>query len=214
MPKYALAQRRAANAGRGWSSALVPSKSPPCATALDPETVLNVAAILVTCYPTEHFMQPKTLTPSQRRRLNTCLRQGSDVRLRQRAEAVLAACEGVPVGAVAQRCGVSRQSIYKWIEQATRSYVGKRAAARRGRPTVWDSAMLELVRAALDTSPVSHGLTGDVWNATLLQQYLERAIGKRLSRHTVRQGLRKAGFVWRRTRFVPAMQARWATKPR
>ena len=159
-------------------------------------------------------MRPQTLTPSQRRRLKAHLREDCDARRKLQAEAVLAACEGEGVGAVARRCGVSRQSVYKWIDQLTRKPDRKRIAVRRGRPTVWTPAMLELVRDALAQPPESQGLTGAAWSASLVQQYLERVAGKRLSRHTVRQGLNKAGYVWRRTCFVPAAQARLVGKPR
>ncbi len=155
-------------------------------------------------------MRDFTLTASQRSRLAEQFHAIKDERVRQRIRAVLQASHGRPISKIAKECQVSRQSVYNWIEHYTRERSPKSLLDRKrpGRPTVWTQEMLELVRKAMNQSPEAVGIAGKHWRTPQVRQYLEKITGRRLSRHTVRQGMNKAGFVWKRTRFVPVAKGK------
>src|SRR4051794_25383317 len=81
-------------------------------------------------------MSEMKLAAGKRRRLRDQLRHTSDARQFRRLLAVLECDRGEPVSSVAELLGVSRQSVYNWIERAYRQ---DRAddfhdAPRAGRP--------------------------------------------------------------------------------
>lgn len=143
------------------------------------------------------------LTAAQRRRLRDELRATDDVSYYRRLLAVLALDEGDPVGEVAQRLGVTRQSVANWARlfeaggpASLRDHYGK------GRPSVWTEERVQLLVAALGQRPDRLGYPGPNWTVPMLQDYLQGAAGQRLSEDTIRRQLQQLDYVWKRSRYV------------
>ena len=144
------------------------------------------------------------LTASQRRQLSSRLRATHDASYGRRLMAVLALDEGEPISEVAERLGVTRQTVYNW---ARAFEAGGGAAAledhyRGGRPTVWTGGLETLLLAALRQRPDKLGYPGPSWTIPLLRDYLERRGGRRLSDDTIRRRLRRLDYLWKRPRYV------------
>jgi transposase len=144
------------------------------------------------------------LTPSQRRQVSARLRATDDASFGRRLMAILALDAGEPVSEVAERLGVTRQSVYNWVR--TFEVAGDATALEDryggGRPSAWTEALEALLRAALRQRPDQLGYPGPNWTVRLLQEYLERDSGRRLSDDTIRRRLRRLDYVWKRSRYV------------
>jgi len=151
-------------------------------------------------------MDNQRLTATERRRLAAVLRQTHDSRWYRRALAVLEAHSGKPVAEIAKALWVSRQSVYNWIAsfQHTRQVQRLADAPRSGRPPLWSEESELLLQALLCESPQHLGYFATQWTVPLLQEQLWHGIGQRYSAHTVRRGLRRLGYVWKRARYVLA----------
>src|SRR5438874_626502 len=117
---------------------------------------------------------PLLLTVAQRHQLRTRLRHPGDARPYRRAVALLEVGGGRPVAAVAAQLGVSRQSVYNWVE-AYRRCPGPQALADgygAGRPSLWTEELRTLLRAALRQPPGGLGYLGVNWTVPLLRDYL------------------------------------------
>jgi transposase len=102
------------------------------------------------------------LMSSQRRQFSARLRATEDASYGQRLLALLALDEGESVAAVAERLGVTRQSVYNW---ARAFETGGSATALEdryggGRPSVWTEKLEALLLAALRQRPDQLGYPG------------------------------------------------------
>src|SRR3954453_23262063 len=95
------------------------------------------------------------LTRSQRYRLRQQLVHAQDAALYRRTLALLEIDRGKPLAQVAVSLGVTRQSIYNWIETHTQSFdpLSVRDDARWGRPTAWTPDLDELLQTLLQERP-------------------------------------------------------------
>src|SRR5579862_5886871 len=144
------------------------------------------------------------LTPAQREALRTYLEAPPSTGFYRRAVALLALDEGQAVGTVAELLGVSRQSVYNWARAYRRS-PGPEALWDRyggGRPTLWTPQREALLEQCLRRRPDELGYTGVNWTVPLLRQYLHDRDGCWLSEDTIRRGLDRLGYVWKRYRYV------------
>ena len=144
------------------------------------------------------------LTPSQRRRVSARLRATDDARYGRRLLAILALDEGDPVSDVAERLGVTRQTVYNWA-RAFEAGGGATALEDRyggGRPSLWTAELEALLLAALQQRPDQLGYPGPNWTIPLLQEHLQRCGGQRLSDDTIRRQMRRLDYVWKRSRYV------------
>src|SRR3954454_9811551 len=144
------------------------------------------------------------LTASQRRRLSSQLRATDDASYGRRLLAILALDEGQSVSEVAERLGGTRPGVYNWA-RAFEAGGGAATLEDRycgGRPTVWTEELEALLLAALQQRPDQLGYPGPNWTTPLLQNYLERCGGQRLSDDTLRGRLRRLNYVWKRSRYV------------
>src|SRR5439155_13551631 len=102
------------------------------------KTFLTSAWFVVACR-WRAAMTSVQLTSAQRRQLQGRLREADDASYYRRLLALLALDEGDSVAEVAERLGVTRQSVYNWA----RLYEAEGTAAAlqdrygRGRPSVW-----------------------------------------------------------------------------
>jgi transposase len=144
------------------------------------------------------------LTPSQRRQVSARLRATHDASYGRRLMAILALDEGEPVSEVAERLGVTRQSVYNWA-RAFETAGDATALEDRyggGRPSAWAGGLEGLLLAALRQRPDQLGYPGANGTIRLLQEYLERCSGRRLSDDTIRRRMRRLDYVWKRSRYV------------
>ena len=151
-------------------------------------------------------MEGLTLTGWQRHRLLSQLKQAHEARVYRRILAVLEVNNGKSIAEVADTLGVTRQSVYNWIEHYAQTYDGHtlQEAERPGRPRLWTGESDGVLQALLEAVPEQSGYPGANWTVPLLQEQLERHLGRRYSEDTVRRGLRGLGYVWKRSRYVLA----------
>jgi transposase len=150
-----------------------------------------------------------SLTDSQRQELQDLARRGRDARVVRRAQGLLWLDQGEHPIAVAQRLGVTRESVYAWPRrlqhQSARSLAEKlREQPRSGRPREKRQAVQELVQQVMDTQPSQYGYQAEGWTAALLRHHLKATQGIEVSIATVRRCLKGLGYRWKRPRYVLA----------
>jgi transposase len=152
----------------------------------------------------EKHMSQLDLTSWQRRRLRNQLKETRDVFFFRRTLAVLEFDHGRAASDIARMLGVTRQSIYNWIEAYCQA--GSPAALQdepgRGRPPLLDEDAEHLLEALLAGSPQDFGYPHTTWTTPLLQDALKLGTGCRPSARTIRRALHRLDFVWKRPRYV------------
>lgn len=140
----------------------------------------------------------------QRRRLRQQLKDTSDARTYRRTLAVLELDRGRSAADIAAMLGVTRQSVHNWaaafVRQPDPSTL--RDADRSGRPPLLAEQTEGPLSALMGRSPQDLGYPHTDWTVPLFQQELEKDLGLRPSDETVRRGLRRLGYVWKRPRYV------------
>jgi putative transposase len=146
------------------------------------------------------------LTSRQRQRLQRQLTEARDVRLYRRTLAVLEFDRGRSVADIALMLGVTRQSVYNWVEAYSYDHdpTALDDADRQGRPRVLDEQEDDWLQSLLDTSPQDLGLPNVGWTVPLVRAALEDNAGRRISCRTIRRALGRLGYVWKRPRYVLA----------
>lgn len=149
-------------------------------------------------------MSRARLPVEQRCQLERQLQRASVSRVYRRILAVLEYDRGRAVDEIAGSLGVSRRSVYNWIDAYWRSYDPRVLfdEARPGRPRRWSEHEQALLRSLLGTSPERLGNLGANWTVPLLQDQVRRATGVLFSDETVRRALRAEEYVWKRPRYV------------
>jgi len=143
------------------------------------------------------------LTSSQRQRLRRQLAQTLDARLLRRTLAVLEFDSGRPVAEIADLLGVTRQSVYNWVEayRRGRDPAALQDAEGRGRPPALDEDAEHLLEALLPLSPQDFGAPHANWTVPLLRDLLGYLLDRRLSDDTLRRTLHRLDYVWKRPRY-------------
>jgi transposase len=142
------------------------------------------------------------LTCWQRRRLRRQLTRTLDARVLRRTLAVLEFDRGRSAADLARLLGVTRQSVYHWIEAYTQTHDpgALHDEPGRGRRPLLDEDQEHLLGALLTVSPQQLGYPHVNWTIPLLREVLEVATGQRLSEDTLRRALRRLEYVWKRPR--------------
>ncbi|MBZ0158277.1 MAG: helix-turn-helix domain-containing protein [Alphaproteobacteria bacterium] len=146
------------------------------------------------------------LKSHQRRHLQQILHSTHDVHLYRRILAIVESDRGKSVASVAHMLGVSRQSIYNWIDAYEKGHTSQALvdAYRSGRPRLCSEDTEALIKALLSYSPERFGYVSNNWTVPLLKEQLHQCTGQLLSDETLRRALRHAGYVWKRPRYVLA----------
>ena len=144
------------------------------------------------------------LTYGQRRCLLGQLKTTAEARTYRRTLAVLELDRGRSTAEVAEMLGVTRQSVSNWAAAFARGPAPSSLEddPRSGRPRLLTEPTQWFLRSLMKQSPQEHGYPGANWTTPLLQQELERGTGSLPSDDTVRRGLRRLGYVWKRPRYV------------
>src|SRR5258708_676293 len=120
-------------------------------------------------------MTPIVLTVRQCVDLEAATAHAPSARECCRAQALLWLAEGESVEAVSERMGVSRQTVYNWIDRSQeRTGDDLRArltdAPRPGRPRAGGGVVDALIAEVIDTDPRVLGYHQTVWTAPLLSR--------------------------------------------
>jgi transposase len=164
-------------------------------------------------------MDSLKLNTRQRRRLRRQLRATRDARTYRRTLAILEVDRGRSVRDVAISLGVEPRTIYYWIEAYLRDHdpAALADAEHPGRPSLWAEGLGRRLRAAMALSPQDLGYPSVDWTVPLLRDYLDDQGDGRPSDETIRRGLRRLGYVWKRPRYVldpdPELEKKTADPP-
>jgi transposase len=143
------------------------------------------------------------LTTWQRHRLRWQLAETEDVRLYRRTLAVLEFDYGRTAADIARMLGVTRQTVYNWVEAYTETYDPSALEDNRGRGSYrsLDEDAEHVLEALLARSPQELGYPHVSWTVPLLGDALGIATGQWVSDDTLRRTLRRLDYVWKRPRY-------------
>lgn len=156
------------------------------------------------------------LTPQQRFRLRRLRDTTRDAALLRRCLALLQLDQGHSVAEAAAGLGVTRQSVYNWLDHYRAAPTPRALRDRRGHAhvTAWDEDLLAVLRCALEHPPSFWGYRDLEWTVGLLQEHMARWDGRSWSDTTLRRQLHQLGYVWKRPRYVLLPDPRRARKMR
>lgn len=149
-------------------------------------------------------MDGLSLNSQQRRRLQQELWRADEATLCCRLLAILEVDAGKPISGVAELLGVTRQSVYNWIECYASRHDPKDLADREraGRPPRWTNEVQGVLQECLKWPPDRWGYQAVSWTVPLLQNWLTEQTGLTLSESAMRQHLHRLGYTWKRSRYV------------
>lgn len=149
-------------------------------------------------------MEGFSLTAEQRRGLQRQLWTAESSRHCCRMVSLLELDSGRPVADVAELFGVSRQTIYNWIESYDTQHQPCDLAdrPRSGRPLRWTSEARIVLQESLKGPPDRWGFQAVSWTVPLLQSWLTERTGLQFSESSIRQVLHSLGYTWKRSRYV------------
>jgi len=137
--------------------------------------------------------RPIELSESEREQLQLIVKKGSDWRERERAETILMLSHGEAVIAVAEQQGVKPEAIRerrrKWWKNGLNSLPDQ---ARSGAPSKLADAHRSQLKEWADAEPL---------NCRALVSRLTTECGVTVSAGTLRNELKRMGYVWKRTRY-------------
>jgi len=152
-------------------------------------------------------MKNFSLSEKERLQLEEARRLSPKAKVLRRAQALLWLKEGHSVAAVAHLCGVSRQTVYNWIDRYQRRGRSKEALEDRprpGRPKLMSQKHLAQLEEILSQDPQRLGYCQTTWTVPLLGYHLQAHYGLAVSGKTLRRSLHKLGYRWKRPRYVLA----------
>lgn len=131
------------------------------------------------------------------------LRTARDAHLALRAVALLALDRGMRPAQVGASLGVTRQTVYNWVDRFDAG--GVRALVdrpRRGRPSKLSLPVRRFLAWSMQQPPDELGYPSGSWTVPLLCEHLDRWAGVRVAGVTIRRTLHDLGYVWKRPRYV------------
>lgn len=142
-----------------------------------------------------------------RERVRRVMRRTSDARLARRLMAVLQVLEGAPPGRAARLMGVSRRSVYGWLERLRHAAGRPEAladAARTGRPALLSASQRRRLGQLLQHAPEDFGFFCTDWTVATLRAQLQREGAPAVSDDTLREAVHRLGYCWKRPRYTLA----------
>lgn len=152
------------------------------------------------------------LSSKERVRLQHLISHSHDARQLMRAYALLWIDDGDPIVEIAQRLGVSPQSVYNWVLRfQLRQHLHPEArladAARSGRPCTAKGVIDPLIADVIDVDPRQLGYRSTVWTAPLLVVYLRKQHHIAVSSDSVSLAIARLGIRWKRPRHHLALRS-------
>jgi transposase len=145
----------------------------------------------------------RALTEAERQRLQALVRARSErMDARQRAVALLAVAQGASREAAARQAGYAHgYTVSRLIDRFNaRGLAVLLIAPGRGRKPTYDAAERQQILDVLQQTPNREQDQSATWSLTLLQRRLRASGLPQVSRDTIHQTLRQAGYTWQRTR--------------
>jgi transposase len=137
-------------------------------------------------------LKPLVLSEEEKEHLGEIIRKGRDWRMRERAETILRLSFGEAAKVIAEVQGICREAVYdrrrKWIKEGI---AGLADAFRSGAPDKlekYETVIGEWVRA----EPLC---------VSEVHRRLEEEFDVKVHPNTVKNVLKRLGFVWKRTRY-------------
>jgi|SRR5215831_13495575 len=148
----------------------------------------------------------------ERRALQDTVKRTRAAQVLQRAQALLWLDQGECVSAVAQRLGVTRQTIYNWVHRfqarpATSVPERLRDQHRSGRPPTKRAAITALIKR-LWQPPSSAPAPSDVPRTAPALQLRLKQEGMLVHERTIRRTLRALDYRYKRPRYVLARRSK------
>jgi transposase len=145
-----------------------------------------------------------SLSEEQQTRLRCELRQPSNAHVYRRAAGLLALHEGRPAREVASFLGVTRQTVYNWLNCRAQGEqdLNLEDAPRAGRPSLWNEELDVLLEQAFEKCPADFGHVAPHWTAALLRKHFQLLERPDISEETIRRRLRHLGYNWKDGRYV------------
>lgn len=145
-------------------------------------------------------------------RLQQLARSGTLAREVRRAQALLWLHRGDSVQQVAERLGVSRQTIYQWLvyyHQRRPAPVCQRLQDRphSGRPPQQREEAQKIIAQLLPRDPRRYGSRALVWTVPHLCRQVQQRTGRKISQRTVRRALHQLKQCYKRPRYVLARRS-------
>ena len=109
--------------------------------------------------------------------LREALAETSDPKAVKRLMIALAYRDGVPVGTLTERYGISRSTIYSWLDRFEADSIADaiRDEHRPGRPARLGDQEREQLANTLQTHPTEFGFSDESWTPELVQEYIRQA---------------------------------------
>lgn len=129
----------------------------------------------------------------------------------RRAQALLWLDDGETAQQVAQRLGVTRQTLYNWATRfQMRSHLDLSLrlgdGTRSGRPRTANGIIDPIIAQVFESDPRELGFRSTVWTAHLLQQYLLEEHDIDVSRPSVSLAIKRLDIRWKRPRHNLALR--------
>jgi transposase len=150
-------------------------------------------------------MTSLVLTPEEQRHLQRYILQAPSGRALCRAQALLRWARGDAVAAIVDCLGISRQTLYNWVQRfqsCPARDLHERLAdrPRSGRPPTALGVIDPLLDQVLDRDPRDFGYRSTRWTAPLLQDYLETCHDIAVCTKSVSFALERLRVRWKRAR--------------
>ncbi len=144
--------------------------------------------------------------------LQQLARSGTKAREVRRAQAMLWIHSGDRIQQVAQRLGVSRRAISKWLSdyrQRSPQPVRQRLQDRphSGRPPQQREEAQKIIAQLLPRDPRRYGSRALVWTVPHLCRQVQQRTGQKISQRTVRRALHQLKQCYKRPRYVLARRS-------
>lgn len=156
-----------------------------------------------------------TLTRKERQALEALAAQTAQARDLRRAQALLWLDQGEAAQTIADRLGVSRQTLYNWVARFESRHTADLAARladapRSGRPRTAYGVIDPLIDEMIERDPREFGYRATAWTAPLLVEYLQDAHEIEVSCDSVHLAIRRLDIRWKRPRHTLALRpATW-----
>lgn len=125
--------------------------------------------------------------------LRAAFDEATDPKAIKRLMVALAYKDGVAVDTLSDRYGISRSTIYAWLNRFDEGPIAEAITddPRPGRPAALDDAAQVRLAETLDEPPSQHGFDAATWSPTLVRRYIDREFGVEYSLGHVRRLLRE-----------------------
>lgn len=152
------------------------------------------------------------LSPLERKALKQKIQGTKEIKLFKRSLALIKLSEGFSVTQISKDLGVTRKTIYNWInnyKKRTKYSLDKRLSdlPHSGRPAEKSNIITAAIDQLLQETPEKHGYYYSDWTAPLLHKHIQTEKKLELSIDTVRRCIKRLGYVWKRPRYTLSRQS-------